>query len=217
MFFNKPKAKYNFLNDKDDDVYNVFRQLLDNKEELVYWLSIVPITEIQFKKWSSGEKENSPVMNAVRFLVLSNYGFYGTTGSLRGAACNVIEIILQNIDLTFKYLSDAMFYNVDFRDLFKKIDTRTIQGNSFCYADPPYLASVDNYSDSFNQQDSIDLFDTLQNINMRFAMSEFDNPFILQQAAERKLNVIYVCERRNLGNRRTEILVTNYKTNPTLF
>ena len=35
-------------------------------------------------------------------------------------------------------------------------------------------------------------------------MSEFDNEFIMQQAKERKLN-IYIGERQNLKNRRTEI------------
>lgn len=27
MFFNKPKAKYNFLNDNDSEVYNLFKVL----------------------------------------------------------------------------------------------------------------------------------------------------------------------------------------------
>ena len=42
-------------------------------------------------------------------------------------------------------------------------------------------------------------------------MSEFDHPFILEQAKQRDLNIIYIGERRNLKNKRTEILVTNYK------
>ena len=64
---------------------------------------------------------------------------------------------------------------------------------------------------------SVDLFDTLQNSKCMFAMSEFDNEFILNQAKERSLNVIYIGERTNLKNKRTEILVTNYQKAPTLF
>ncbi len=41
-------------------------------------------------------------------------------------------------------------------------------------------------------------------------MSEFDNPFIIEQANERGLNINIIGERQNLKNRRTEILVTNY-------
>ncbi len=42
-------------------------------------------------------------------------------------------------------------------------------------------------------------------------MSEFDHPFILDQAKQRGLNVHIIGERQNLKNRRTEILVTNYR------
>lgn len=41
-------------------------------------------------------------------------------------------------------------------------------------------------------------------------MSEFDHPFILRQAQERELHVEVIGERKNLNNRRTEILVMNY-------
>ena len=46
-------------------------------------------------------------------------------------------------------------------------------------------------------------------------MSEFDNPFILNQAKERNLNIIEIGERVNLKNRRIEILITNYENNQT--
>jgi DNA adenine methylase len=48
-------------------------------------------------------------------------------------------------------------------------------------------------------------------------MSEFDNEFILNQAKERGLNVIYIGERRNLKKSRTEILITNYEKQKSLF
>jgi len=84
--------------------------------------------------------------------------------------------------------------------------------------DPPYLGTNDNYSNSFTEQDSIDLFDTLKATGCKFAMSEFDNDFILKQAKERGLNIIIIGERKNLKNRRTEILITNYEiSQQTLF
>lgn len=82
MYFNKPKAKYNFLNDLDNDVYNLFRQVIDHKEELVQWIETVPITEAQFKEWSNGKREATDMLNAVRFLIVSNYGLYGKDSTL---------------------------------------------------------------------------------------------------------------------------------------
>ena len=62
-----------------------------------------------------------------------------------------------------------------------------------------------------------DLFEMLDNTGCKFAISEFDNDFVMNQAKERKLNVIYIGERTNLKNKRTEILITNYENAPTLF
>lgn len=211
MFFNKPKAKFNYVNDFDDDVYNLFRQLLDNKEELVEWVQKAPITETQFKEWGKGRREETPVLNAVRFLFVSNFGLYGDTSTLRISPTNPKKVILKLIDKTFAFLSDVYFLNADFRMFFKKCDYKSNIDRAFCYCDPPYLGTGNNYSASFTEQDSQDLFDTLQASELRWAMSEFDHPFIMQQAKERGLFVHTVGARQNIKNRRTEVLVTNYQ------
>ena len=47
------------------------------------------------------------------------------------------------------------------------------------------------------------------------AMSEFDSEPILDFASDYKMNVIPLKSRRNLKNNRQEILITNYKFQPT--
>ena len=43
-------------------------------------------------------------------------------------------------------------------------------------------------------------------------MSEFEHPFIIEQAKQTKgSNIIKIGERNNLKNRKVEILITNYK------
>ena len=210
MFFNKPKAKHNYLNDNDDDVYNLFRQLLDNKDELVEWITRIPVTETQFREWGRGKREATPVLNAVRFLFISNFGLYGKPNTLRISAVNPKKIILNHIDITFKYLQDVYFFNCDFRNVFSKFEYKNDINKYFCYCDPPYLDTTNNYNNGFSEKDSLDLFDMLQGSGVKWAMSEFDNPFILEQAEQRGLKVNYIAERQNLKNRRNEILITNY-------
>ena len=217
MFFNKPKAKYNFLNDFDDDVYNLFRQLLDNKDELVKWINITPVTETQFKEWGKGKREDSKLLNAIRFLFISNFGLYGKPNTLRIGAVNPKKQILNQIDFTFDYLQNTYFFNTDFRKFFKKCDYKGNIEKSFCYCDPPYLGTDDNYSNSFNEQDSSDLFDMLCNSGVKWAMSEFDHPFIIEQAKQRGLEITIIGERQNINNRRIEVLIHNYKNQPMLF
>jgi DNA adenine methylase len=139
-------------------------------------------------------------------------------------ADNTKQICYNYIDKTFEYLSgidgfDIKFSNSDFRKFLKSISygDENDRSKSFIYCDPPYLGTGDNYNNSFTEQDSIDLFDTLQATGCKYAISEFDHPFILQQAKERGLNVHIIGERKNIKNKRTEILVTNYRNNPTLF
>ena len=218
MYFNKPKAQYNFLNDLDDDVYNLFRQLIENKDELIKWMQLVPITERQFKEWTKGKQiEHLPVLKAIRFLFVSNYGLYGKPNTLRIGPTSPRDAIIRELENAFYYLSDAYFFNCDFREFFRKCDYKKVKGKTFAYADPPYLSTDNNYMQGFTEQDSLDLFNLLESSGIRWAMSEFGHPFILEQVKQRGLNVITIGERKNLLNKRTEILITNYKNTTTFF
>ena len=219
MFFNKPKVKYNILNDLDSDVFNLFMVVMNQKEELEKAFYYMPIHSDLINYWKSNE-ETEPIKKALRFLLLSNFTLMGTGTQLRGSST---EESKQNIEIEFnnvyKHLEYVKFFNNDYKDLFKNISFRRQSeiDRVLIYCDPPYLNTNDNYCNSFTEQDSIDLFNTLQKTGCKWAMSEFDNPFILQQAKERNLNVIIIGERQNLKNRRTEILITNYAQQKTLF
>ena len=223
MFFNKPKVKYNIVNDLDSDVFNLFNVVSNNYEDLKIKFKTMPIHSDLFDYWKENE-ETDNVMKALRFLFLSNLTFVNTI--VYGASrCNGNQFLklIDLIEPTNKYLFGVQFMNKDFKVFFNSIslDDRGGKGETqktFIYCDPPYLGTNDNYSNSFDENLSNDLFDTLEETGCKFAMSEFDHPFILEQAEKRGLNVIIIGERRNLKNRRTEILITNYENNQqTLF
>lgn len=217
MYFNKPKVKYNFLNDIDNDVFNVFNCVTNNLKELTDLIELMPLHEGLMKHWQQNE-ETEPLKKAIRFIFLSNYTLYGKGNSLRIGSNNSKSILLDNIQACNKLIFDAHFANTDFRRFLKMYSFKEDeQSTAFIYADPPYLETENNYSNSFTETDSKDLFDCLQETKCKWAMSEFNNPFILNQAKERKLNVITIGERTNIKNKRTEILITNYNEQKTLF
>lgn len=227
VFFGKPKAKYNIVNDIDSDVFNLFMVVMNQKEELEKAFYQMPIHSDLLEYWKQNT-ETEPIKKALRFLFLSNFTLYGKQDTVAISARTDHKIHFYNsIDKTFNKIADVKFTNFDFRKFFKSIcfvdiDFGKPSGErdyTFIYADSPYLNTVDTYSDSdvWTKNDSIDLFNCLQETGCKFAMSEFDNEFILQQAKERNLNVITIGERQNLKNRRTEILITNYINHPTLF
>ena len=218
MFFNKPKAKYNIVNDLDSDVFNLFQVVMNQKEELEKAFYMMPIHSDLLDYWKKN-KETDPIKKALRFLFLSNLTYMGKMDTLRYGARNDKDTLTKNIDTTFKMLKEVQFNNCDFRRLFKGINFIDDDYKyCFAYLDPPYIDSTNNYEKSFTEKDSIDLFDTVAELNIKYAMSEFDHPFIIDQAKQRRLNVIIIGERQNLKNRRIEILITNYKNmQPDLF
>ena len=222
MFFNKPKSLYNIVNDIDSDVFNLFQVVMNQKEELEQAFYIMPIHSDLLDYWKEN-KEDEPIRKALRFLFLSNFTYLGKQDTLRTNPDNSKRILYEKISQTHNFIFDVQFYNKDFRKFLSSLsldsEKRILSNDTFIYADPPYLKTVDTYSDSetWNETDSSDLFNCLQETNCKFAMSEFDNPFILEQAKERGLNVIIIGERQNLKNVRTEILVTNYKKQLSLF
>jgi DNA adenine methylase len=218
MFFNKPKARYNIVNDLDSDVFNLFQVVMNQKEELEKAFYLMPIHSDLLDYWKKN-KEVDPIKKALRFLFLSNFTIMGSGQGLRiGASRGTNKnMFFDNLDKTFDVLVNVQLNNKDFKKFLASIswDDRGTKGetnDSFIYNDPPYLGTTDNYSNSFTEQDSFDLFEANEKTGCKWAMSEFDNPFISQQAKERNLNVIVIGERQNLKNRRTEILITNYKS-----
>jgi len=216
MFFNKPKAKYNIVNDLDSDVFNLFMCLMNQKEDLEKAFYLMPIHSGLLDYWKINE-ELDPIKKAIRFLFLSNLTWMGKMGTLDLGTKSKRQTS-EYFDATFKYMDEVKFCCFTFDKFINSIQfIQSESENCFIYSDPPYIGTDDNYSNSFTENNSIELFNTLQKTGCKWAMSEFDNTFILQQAKERNLNVYIIGERQNLKNRRTEILITNYRKEATLF
>lgn len=221
MFFNKPKAKYNIVNDLDSDVFNLFQVVMNQKEELEKAFYMMPIHSDLLEYWKKNQ-EIDPIKKALRFLFLSNLTYLGKQDCLKFSLRDrPKDFFFNSINNTFNLLHEVKFQNHCFIDFFKNLSFTDIdygkpsgeRDDVFIYADPPYLNTTNKYENGgFTEQDSQDLFNALEETKCKWAMSEFDHPFILSQAYKRGLNVNIIGERQNLKNRRTEILVTNYKT-----
>ena len=212
-------------NDIDENIHNLWLVLIDEDKkiklhDLIYYF---PYTTSSYKFVLKEFKPLTDIEKVFKFLILSNFSLYGKSSSLRIVAYqnNSKFFFLDSIiKIRLDKLKFVQFNNLNFKDFVLPVSCPENRPNcingQFVYADPPYIGTKGNY-DIFTENDSNDLFEKLCNSDLRFAYSEFDNPFILEQAKQRNLNVIILGERRNLGNRRTEILVTNYETERSLF
>lgn len=210
MFFSKPKAKHNIVNDYDSEVYNLFRVIIDRKDELAAFWQIMPLHEDLWKHWRITQ-EGDPIRKAARFLLFSNFSFMGRMATMKFDRSNTWALVLQRIDQVQQQLQGVQLMNCDFRAMIPRISFREgSRPNVLIYCDPPYLGTKGGNYDSFSLRDTTDLFDCLEASGCKFAVSEFDHPYLLELARERGLNVIEIGERQNMKNRRMEILITNY-------
>jgi len=215
MFFNKPQAAHNICNDLDGDVYNLFQVLLERPAELYDLMLLAPYHNDLFQFWKKNT-EADPLRKAARFLFLSNYSYMGKSDTLNFRAANDKQIFLDNLHPTYKKLQNVQFHNADFRVFLKSIAVRE-PSTTFIYADPPYVGTGDNYSDSFTKTDHSDLQKALIETGCLFAISEFANDFVIETAKANGLHIHTVGERQSMKNRSTEILIMNYLPHPKLF
>lgn len=216
MFFDKTKAKYNIVNDNDSEVYNVFQVCQTMAKELEAFLYQMPIHDELWRYWKAN-KETDPVKKAARFLFLSNFGFMGKPNTLRMNNKNAKRDLIEGIETTNHLLWDVDFMNTDFRNVIKRIPFKyNDKPRTFVYADPPYLDTTKNYESDWSYSDTCDLFKLQSESGIRFAISEFNHPKVVELANDYKLNQIVIGERMNLKDRRVEMLYTNYIMHPEL-
>lgn len=211
LFFNKPRAKRNIVNDLDGEVFNLFTVITDRAHELeAAWCSM-PIHEDLWKQWKQ-EAPTDPVWRAVRFLFQSNFGFLGLPQTLKWNNKNAKRLLHDRIATTRELLYDVEFMNIDFRQMLRRIPmSKNERANAFFYADPPYLDTKAAYGEAstWSEVDTRELFAELVASGLRFGISEFDHPVVLALAQQYGLRVVRIGERHNLRNTRMEVFITN--------
>lgn len=219
-FFYLPEPKYAIVNDLDDDVTNLYLVIQKDQERLRQEIEIVPISQTLLKHWKK-TRETDPVKKAVRFLFLSNFTYLGKGQTLRLGLDNAKESILNNLTATFEKLQKVKIMSRDFREVIPNISfTKGLNDKDSCfvYLDPVYLGTEHHYRvPKWKEKDTTDCLDLMLNCGIKCAMSEFDHPFVIAEATNRDLNIIYLKSRVNIKNRRTEILITNYRVDQGSF
>jgi DNA adenine methylase len=220
MFFNKPQAKYNFCNDIDNDVINLWEVVKNSRDKLIKEVSQLPIHQTLLKQCKN-KKVDDAILRAAMFLFLSNFSYLGKADTLHVQRANTKDNIIKLIDITFEKIKNVCFLNQDFRNVLNKISWRSesIKQRTFIYADPPYQDTCNNYfsCNKFSKKDLTDLIELCLDSKMNFAISEFKQEYILELVKFYKLHCIEIVGRKTLKHKskKTEILLTNYKPETT--
>lgn len=177
--------------------------------------------ELSFKKYKNRMNERilrnnflDDIEAASEFVYLLIRSLYSSCETLKFESSNN-DYVKRSLDFINKDITSFQITCGDFRDCIKKIATEDYN-KFFCYCDPPYINTY-NYASggkklTWTERDFDDLLSILLSYSgMLFAISEFSGGYAEKKANECGLFVTTVCERLNIKNRMTEILITNYK------
>lgn len=219
-YFGLPKPQYAILNDLDDDVFNLYMVIKSNPDELHQALEQMPVSSSLLKHWKANQ-ETDPIQKALRFVFLSNFSLLGKGDTLRLGFSDPKKVVLSDVKKTFTELGNAKITNYDFREVIPKVefsDRVCRKSKAFVYLDPVYLETSYTYKvPKWTKDDTIDCLDIMASSGIKCAMSEFDHPLVLEEANRRGFRVIPIVERRNINNRRCEILIANYDNDLTIW
>lgn len=211
LFFNKPKVKYNIVNDYSADVYNLYMVVKNHNAEFIEALQNIPYDNNLFQFWKAN-KEIEPIYKAIRFIMLSNFSMSGHSHMIQMMINNSKKIVIQQIPFVHYLLDDVIITSYDFEIFLKKLRFRSLteKSRAFIYCDPPYYNTFNNYGIKWTEDDTVRLFLVLSKLNIKFAISESDSDLILFLANRFKLSIKDLGEFKSLTSKRKELLITNY-------
>ena len=93
IFFQKKLSQYNYLNDIDGEVYNLYMQVRFNFEDLKREILLFPYHKDSWE-WVKKQEFDDPLLKAMRFVILSNYGYLGNPNNIRygiGNRCDLLS------------------------------------------------------------------------------------------------------------------------------
>lgn len=201
VFFRKPRAEKEILNDYNGDLVNLFR-VIQNNEKLAYLLGRLYLSingELAFKQNKDRLKgvpnilddviETSQIFydaswediqNAAAFLENQVYSF-SSTGQTFGIARRDMSQRLPRLMSAYNRIRDAIILHRDYKDVI----TYAACPGSFILLDPPYKVTEDMYSKAnFDIEQHDILFSFMSEVNqqhhgeVKFLITYNNDPYI---------------------------------------
>ena len=223
MFFRKSKAKWNVLNDIDNNIVNLYICVMYERDKLVKNLFWIPKSRKLFLDFREEIKENKeieipdPKQAAKYFYCIRN-----SFNKLIHTPFSMNKDMNKNWDEEFEYsrmfLGGATIENLDFGTLFDKYYPKE---DDFWYLDTPYIIATEKgsyYMNNFTIEDHTRLRDCVNKIdeaNGKFMVSYDYRPEVKELYKEynvQTLNMRYTGATKDARKtERKEYIITNYE------
>ena len=174
MFFRKTKVKWNVLNDKDNNIVNLYMCIIHELDELVKHLEWMPKSRELFENFRTDIKEKKPIdipdpYQAAKYFYCIRHSF----NKLIHTPMSMGKDWKRNWEEEFKYsrmkINGSTIENLDFGAL---VDRYKPNSNDFWYLAPPYFIATDKgdyYQHNFTAEDHIRLKEKVDELDSKGA------------------------------------------------
>lgn len=217
VFFKKPESKVEVLNDRDDNIVNIYRVIQHHPEEFLRQFKTLLISRKIFELMKVTRDETlTDIHRAVKwFYVLkesfgghsanSHFG-YGTDSPPR---LNLTNIEPRILEIHWR-LARVTIESLPYQDVIARYD----RPHTFFYLDPPYYG-IKPYRFNFDEADFEALAGTLKGLKGKFLLSLNDHKEVRRIFARFRVHTVslkYSCMSPGKGRDRPrrELLIRNY-------
>jgi len=184
VFFAKPPARIETLNDLDGNVVNYFRIVREKPEELAVMLDMTPFSRDEYYKACEFIPEESDIERARKFAVrcwqgfgcssLYRNGFRSSQQRTSPHTTKEWRNLPERLLAASERLKNAQIENLPAVELIRRYNTADV----FMYIDPPYLHGTrKNYLYRYEMEDAdhIELLELLQKHPGKILLSGYNN------------------------------------------
>jgi len=223
VFFTKKPSQIETLNDIDNEVFNLFTQIRENTENIIFLVENTAWSRDEYIK--AFEKCDCPIETARRFLVRAWFSIgsaYRDKSSIRmniDRATGGHDYFHQKLPDTLREASKRLksepghyvqIENKDALDLIVKYDRK----NVLMYLDPPYVSDTRKhkkiYQHEMSDVDHRRLLELITNIKANVLISGYENELYAKYLG--KWNKSQNISTDEAGNKRIECLWFNYNS-----
>lgn len=180
VYFSKEPSKTEVINDRDEELVNLFKVLKYHKDELERLINYEISSRDTFERYKKDEqfKDNmTDIQKAVRFLYLISQSFAsrGNTFGYAPSKPPSQKIFHNSFKEIHERLKNTYVENLDFEKVIKKYDREY----TLFFCDPPYIETC-GYEIPFKKDDHIRLAETLRSAKGKFLLTINDHPLSRQ-------------------------------------
>ena len=215
VFFNKIPARIETINDISAEVYNYFKVLRDNPNNLIKLLELTPYSrdEYNYAFIDSADSVERARRFAVRccqgFGCSNRYknGFRSGIGKNSPRTTTFWNNFPKTLELASKRLLEAQIENQDALKLIERYNKEEV----FIYCDPPYpLSSRKNYLYEYEmiEEEHVKLLDSLKAHKGKVMISSYENELYNKMLKEWRKAIKHTIAENSV--KRTEVIYMNY-------